>query len=310
MVVRPCVVHARSVDSFVSLLSFVCGSTLFLFLLCNDTPSSVISCVFKSLLLQNCLLLPVMLVVIFNVGKFISVVHQCPLFGNFWRAYFLGCVFGLGSFFAFASAMTKIRSDFCTFGIYLDFLAFFHWSEFYFTSVYNLSNCSLDIYMLTHSAEYLAALTASVLEYWLEKYFLYDMFSSCRWSITLFSCLGSGLCIFGEVLRKLALFTAGGNFNHYVQYKKEGKHRLVTSGVYSWFRHPAYVGWFCWCIGTQVLLINPMCLVAYTVVTFIFFKQRIYVEEKALVDFFGEDYRKYQKLVCTGIPFIHGYVSH
>ncbi|CAH8567886.1 unnamed protein product [Schistosoma intercalatum] len=307
---KPSVGCERCVDSLVSLWSFVCGSTLFLFLLYIDVSSSILNCVFKSLLLQSCLLVPASLIVVSNVSRFVNGVHQCPIYGNFWRAYFLGCVFGLGSFFAFQSAMRKIRSDFCTFGIYLDFLAFFHWSEFYFTSIYNLSNCSLDIYMLTHSSEYVLALTASVLEYWLEKYFLYDVFSSYRWSITVINCLGSGMCIFGEVLRKLALLTAGGNFNHYVQFTKNRKHQLVTSGVYSWFRHPAYVGWFCWCIGTQILLINPLCLVAYTIMTFVFFKGRIYAEEKALVDFFGESYRKYQKLVSTGIPFIHGYVSH
>ncbi|XP_018652228.1 protein-s-isoprenylcysteine o-methyltransferase,putative (ec 2.1.1.100) (isoprenylcysteine carboxylmethyltransferase) (prenylcysteine carboxyl methyltransferase) (pccmt) (prenylated protein carboxyl methyltransferase) (ppmt) (farnesyl cysteine carboxyl methyltransferase) (fcmt) [Schistosoma mansoni] len=299
-----------SVDPLVSLWSFVCGCTSFLFLLHIDVSSSVLNCIFRSLFLQSCLLMPALLFVVFNINKFVSGVHQCSVFGNFWRAYLLGCVFGLGSFFALESAMMKIQSEFCIFGIYLDFLAFFHWSEFYFTSIYNLSNCSLDIYMLTHSSEYLLALTASVLEYWLKHYLSYDVFSSYRWSSTVFNCLGFGMCIFGEVLRKLALLTAGGNFNHYVQFEKNRKHQLVTSGVYSWFRHPAYVGWFCWCIGTQVLLINPLCLVAYTVVTFIFFKRRIYAEEKALVDFFGENYRKYQKLVSTGIPFIHGYVSH
>nr|AAW26223.1 SJCHGC05076 protein [Schistosoma japonicum] len=297
-------------DSFVSLLGFLCGSTLFLFLLHDDISFSMMYHVLKSLFLQNCLLIPLILIAVSNISKFVCGNHRCPVFGNFWRAYFLGCVFGLGLFFALTSVFMNVHNDFCTFGIYLDFLALFHWSEFYFTSIYNSDNCSLDIYMLTHSSEYLLALTASVLEYWLEKYFLSNFFSSYTLSITVFKYLGSGMCILGEILRKLALSTAGRNFNHYVQFEKNRKHHLVTCGVYSLFRHPAYVGWFCWCIGTQILLFNPLCLVIYTIASFIFFKERIYVEEKALVGFFGEDYRKYQKLVSSGIPFIRGYISH
>ena len=33
---------------------------------------------------------------------------------------------------------------------------------------------------------------------------------------------------------------------------REDGHYLVKSGVYAWFRHPSYVGWFYWSIATQV----------------------------------------------------------
>ena len=56
----------------------------------------------------------------------------------------------------------------------------------------------------------------------------------------------------GEILRKLAMFTATSNFNHYIQHVKEEGHELITHGIYNYFRHPAYVGWFYWSIGTQV----------------------------------------------------------
>lgn len=32
------------------------------------------------------------------------------------------------------------------------------------------------------------------------------------------------------------------------------------------FRHPGYLGWMLWAIGTQVLLINPFCTLAFAVV--------------------------------------------
>lgn len=70
--------------------------------------------------------------------------------------------------------------------------------------------------------------------------------------ITWVSATGLLMVVFGECLRKAAMFTAGSNFNHVVQNEKSDTHTLVTSGVYAWFRHPSYVGWFYWSIGTQV----------------------------------------------------------
>lgn len=66
------------------------------------------------------------------------------------------------------------------------------------------------------------------------------------------SVCGVLLVLFGESLRKASMITASTNFNHYVQYVKRPGHQLVTRGVYSWCRHPSYVGWFYWSVGTQV----------------------------------------------------------
>lgn len=70
--------------------------------------------------------------------------------------------------------------------------------------------------------------------------------------ITWLSTVGLVMVIFGDCLRKAAMLTAGSNFNHIVQNEKSDTHTLVTTGVYGWFRHPSYVGWFYWSIGTQV----------------------------------------------------------
>lgn len=57
----------------------------------------------------------------------------------------------------------------------------------------------------------------------------------------------------------------------------------------------------------QILLLNPFCIVAYTLASWRFFYERIMVEEITLLNFFGEDYYHYQKKVKTGLPFIEGY---
>jgi protein-S-isoprenylcysteine O-methyltransferase len=77
-------------------------------------------------------------------------------------------------------------------------------------------------------------------------------FSADLKEVTTVSFVGVLLCVGGELLRKLAMFTAKTNFNHIVQSVHEEGHRLVTHGVYNYCRHPSYVGWFYWSIGTQV----------------------------------------------------------
>lgn len=152
------------------------------------------------------------------------------------------------------------------------------------------------------------------------------------------SLLGLLMVLCGECLRKAAMLTAGSNFNHIVQNEKAQSHVLVTGGVYSLFRHPSYVGWFYWSIGTQVgrlllptelqrcaeplmffcvkfhlltfslqvLLCNPLCVLCYSLASWRFFRERIEEEELSLIHFFGEDYVEYKQRVSTGLPFISG----
>lgn len=88
--------------------------------------------------------------------------------------------------------------------------------------------------------------------------------------------------------------------------KKSPKHTLVTEGVYRFIRHPGYAGWFYWSIGTQLVLGNPVCVVAFAVSTWMFFRDRIAYEEDLLSSegFFGQKYVDYKRATPTFIPFI------
>uniref|UniRef100_H3BA89 Protein-S-isoprenylcysteine O-methyltransferase n=1 Tax=Latimeria chalumnae TaxID=7897 RepID=H3BA89_LATCH len=211
------------------------------------------------------------------------------------RAGFLGFAFGCGVLLSYG------QSSWRHFGWYLCSLTFFHYSEYLVTAVSNPRSLSLDSFLLNHSLEYNIAAASSWIEFTIEK-LIYPEMKEVTW----LSLLGLAMVIFGELLRKVAMVTAGTNFNHIVQNEKADSHILVTSGVYSWFRHPSYVGWFYWSIGTQVLLCNPVCMVGYTLASWRFFRERIEEEELTLVQFFGEDYLEYKKVVPTGLPFIQG----
>nr|XP_025041258.1 protein-S-isoprenylcysteine O-methyltransferase [Pelodiscus sinensis] len=180
-------------------------------------------------------------------------------------------------------------------------LSLFHYSEYLVTAINNPRSLSLDSFLLNHSFEYNLAALSSWIEFTVEK-IIYPEMKQITW----LSAVGLLMVIFGECLRKAAMLTAGSNFNHIVQNEKSDTHTLVTSGVYGWFRHPSYVGWFYWSIGTQVLLCNPICVVGYTLASWRFFKERIEEEEMTLIHFFGEEYLKYKKRVPSGLPFIKG----
>lgn len=112
------------------------------------------------------------------------------------------------------------------------------------------------------------------------------------------------LILLGQSFRSIAMKQAGTSFNHIVQSNKKEDHILITSGVYAISRHPAYFGFFWWGLGTQLVLGNLICFVAYAAILWRFFAHRIQVEERHLVNFFGGAYEEYRKTTPILIPFI------
>ena len=216
-------------------------------------------------------------------------------------SHVVGLIFGIGM------AITCNNTDsvqMVYLGVYMMVLAFFHISEFVATSIHNPQTLSLSSFLLNHSMEYGIAAVASWIEYSVELFFIPWLKS--YWFIC---AIGLILVIGGEFLRKLAMFTAMTNFTHNVQYYKRYNHQLITYGVYRYFRHPSYVGWFYWSTGTQLILCNPVCLVVYIATVWHFFKDRIETEEELLIHFFGQEYLDYKSRVGTGLPFIRGYTG-
>lgn len=213
------------------------------------------------------------------------------------RSYLLGAVFSCGVFLAIVGP-----PSWTIFGWYMCVLSFFHYSEFLTIAICNPKTLSIDSFILDHSLDYKIAAAASWVEFFIEHW-LYEDLKMAR----VIPTAGLALCVAGELLRKTAMVTASTNFTHTVVSKKADTHSLVTHGVYRFCRHPSYVGWFYWSIGTQMILANPLCTVAYALASWKFFNDRITVEELTLLNFFDYDYVDYQKRVPTGLPFIKGY---
>ncbi|CAO1425190.1 unnamed protein product [Diamesa serratosioi] len=213
------------------------------------------------------------------------------------RAGILGFLFGVS-----LTVCLVFEEKYKSFGIYGAFLTLFHFSEYLAIAISNPASLSLESFILTHSIQYGIAALMSWTEFFTEVYF----YPETKKVKTLW-IIGACLCLSGEILRKLAMLTARKSFHHIVQFEQSDEHKLVTSGVYKYMRHPSYVGWFYWSLGTQIILANPLCFVFYAIASFLFFRERIYMEEITLLNFFGDEYVKYQQVVKTGLPFIAGF---
>lgn len=191
-------------------------------------------------------------------------------------------------------------------------LFIFHFLEYYTTAAYNPARASRDSFLLRNGAMYMVAHAVALFEASLERYFLGFLPASIRLTLsdssfmysTCISLAGFLILVTGQLLRSAAMIHASSNFSHAIVRVRDSKHRLVTTGVYSFSRHPSYSGFFFWALGTQVLLVNPISFLLFWVLLSIYFKDRIEDEEVLLIKFFGNDYIQYKQKVPVRIPFI------
>lgn len=196
-------------------------------------------------------------------------------------------------------------------------LALFHFLEFDMTARFNPPDAKVSSFLLfnngrAYNIAHATAILEVLLRYWLTSsgdlatVVLPDTVQRNlqRLPVSVPVVLGIAFVGLGQAFRSLAMKQAGTSFNHIVQSSKKEDHVLVTSGVYRISRHPAYFGFFWWGLGTQLVLGNPICFAAYTVVLWKFFSHRIMHEEKHLISFFREDYLAYRKKTSVLIPFI------
>ncbi|KAK5110171.1 hypothetical protein LTR62_006167 [Meristemomyces frigidus] len=183
-------------------------------------------------------------------------------------------------------------------------LALLHFLEFYITARWNLPAARASSFLLNNGLAYNIAHTCAVLEILATRFLLPAWYG--RLGVWTPWTIGFALAVVavGQVTRSVAMAQAGTNFNHTPVQKREEGHVLVTHGFYQFSRHPSYFGFFWWTLGTQLLVGNKICLAGYAYVLWSFFSHRIKAEERTLVQFFGDDYRAYQKRVGTLIPFV------
>ncbi|KAM0278301.1 hypothetical protein ACHAQH_005220 [Verticillium albo-atrum] len=214
------------------------------------------------------------------------------------RAFLLGAALSVSSLGAAVSPSPYWRLPFFTAA-----LSLFHFLEFWTTAAYNTPEADVKAFLLTANwPAYAIAHAVAVAECALTSFLLPGPWAPAPLRTALLAA-GFALVAVGQVVRSAAMITAGRSFNHTVQHRRADSHALVTSGIYAWFRHPSYFGFFWWAVGTQLVLGNVLSLCGYAFVLWKFFSGRIRHEEELLVRFFGRDYEEYRRRVGTRMPF-------
>lgn len=220
------------------------------------------------------------------------------------RAFCLGSALS-ASLIATASILLLTDSPVWRAPFFLAALSAFHFLEFWTTAHRNTLVASIDSFLLTANWPSYAIAHASA---FIECTVVCLFFPNRQWAPfgigPILMLVGFVMVAVGQFVRSAAMLHAGASFNHHVQHQKADSHLLVTTGIYGLLRHPSYFGFFYWGLGTQLILGNVICFVAYAAVLWMFFNDRIRTEEARLIEFFHTDYLDYRKKVGTKIPFI------
>lgn len=104
----------------------------------------------------------------------------------------------------------------------------------------------------------------------------------------------------GVAFRLWAIFTLGRFFKLTVTIQ-EG-HRVVDRGPYRWLRHPSYTGALLAGAGIGLALDDWLSIVVLLGAMAIAYLIRIPVEERALLEEFGEDYADYAARTARLVP--------
>jgi protein-S-isoprenylcysteine O-methyltransferase len=117
--------------------------------------------------------------------------------------------------------------------------------------------------------------------------------------------LKGGFVLFGLglILRWYSIIYLGRFFTTNVAIAKD--HVLIDSGPYRFIRHPSYTGVLVMVIGFALSFANWCSLLIVIIPIFAMQLRRIHVEEQALLDGLGEQYRRYVRRTKRLVPMIY-----
>jgi len=117
------------------------------------------------------------------------------------------------------------------------------------------------------------------------------------------SWIGLTLFAIGILLRWYSIVHLGRFFT--VDVSIAGDHKLIDSGPYLLVRHPSYSGALLAFVGYGLCLRNWAALLSVVIPITAAFLWRIHVEERALTETLGDDYRRYASRTKRLIPFLY-----
>jgi Phospholipid methyltransferase len=113
--------------------------------------------------------------------------------------------------------------------------------------------------------------------------------------------IGAPLVLAGTLFAIWARLHLGGNWSGSVTLKQD--HELVRSGPYGYVRHPIYTGLLLAVAGTACAIGQMRGLVALAL-SFVALWYKSRIEERLMIETFGDAYRGYRAAVKGLIPFL------
>jgi protein-S-isoprenylcysteine O-methyltransferase Ste14 len=112
--------------------------------------------------------------------------------------------------------------------------------------------------------------------------------------------LGCLLIAAGLIIRWLAISTLRRQFTISVSIVED--HKIIDTGIYASIRHPAYLGSLLSFLGLGLAFESWICLLILVILPLTAVLYRISVEEKVLIDHFGQEYSGYMMRTKRLIP--------
>ncbi len=106
----------------------------------------------------------------------------------------------------------------------------------------------------------------------------------------------------GVAIRRMARRALGKQFSYALKIVE--RHELITRGVYRYVRHPAYTGDLLFQLGLALLFSSSYgFLLMLALVPLMLY--RIRIEERMMIEKFGDAYQEYRRKTKALIPFVY-----
>jgi len=115
--------------------------------------------------------------------------------------------------------------------------------------------------------------------------------------------IGVVMVILGLIIRIQSILTLKNNFVYSVA--KVVDHKLIETGIYKNIRHPGYLGQLIIFVGISISLSNWLSILLMVIPIAIGYNYRVNVEERFMLEEFGEDYLNYKNRSKKIIPMIY-----
>ena len=150
------------------------------------------------------------------------------------------------------------------------------------------------VFVIAATLVFFSSLLVAFFDFWLIQGMIFRLNS--------ISLVGFVLFIFGVVLRAIGRVTLGRYYAYGLRMLPD--HKLMTHGVYKYVRHPISLAAILYSVGIPLILSS---LYGFAVMLLIIplILYRLQIEERMLIDKFGDEYRQYMQKTKKLIPLIY-----